>query len=156
MKRVLLIDDRRAILEGIRCEIQNRIDEDIVIDLAQSYYDAIYFLETYTYEIITLDLNMPQIPDQKYGKYFEEIPGTTLNGWLFLKYCVFNKESSIAYKTKTTKIIVFSGYLDELRKHINSNPDKYKEEEWLRVEKYTKGNGDYTYLVNRIEQVLKN
>ena len=152
-KQILLIDDQTLITEGIKEEIERQNSSKIIIDVANKFYEAIDLLEKTSYDVICLDLNMPSIRGQA---CFNELNGTTLNGWLFLKHYIFSKDAKYYEKCKNSKIFIFSGYIDELKNHIKALDIKRTEEKmwFVKLNLISKGLGDYDSLVQNILKQL--
>lgn len=152
-KRVLLIDDRPIVLNGIKDELIRRVPSGLEIDTARNFFFAINHLSRSTYDVISLDLNMPRI---KTAKCFDELSGTTLNGWLFLKHYIFRDGADFKSKCANTKIFIFSGYIEELRLHIRNLSSEQKEQtDWFStLDLVYKGNGEYQTIAENILSVL--
>ena len=55
-KRILLIDDRPIVLDGIRDELIRNVPNGLEIDTARNFFSAINHLSHSTYDVISLDL----------------------------------------------------------------------------------------------------
>lgn len=155
--RILLIDDMPTVLTGVKDAI-----EDVFamnrrgcpeIDTATNFNLAINKLNKHDYDIISLDLSMASI---RGAACFDEHPGTTLNGWLFLKHYLFCETARFREKCSNTKVLIFSGYIDILRSHINNlSPEENEQVMWFaNVDLVSKTTGEYELLAQMIADRL--
>lgn len=153
-KRILLIEDRSLVVRGIQNTLNQKAPNSIIIDTAGNFSKAIKNLSDHEYDLISLDLNMPRITQ---ASCFDELAGTTLNGWLFLKHYFFRDGATFKDKYANTKIIIFSGFINELKLHILNLPEGKKdiEEAWFKtVELVYKGCGEYNTIADKILSCL--
>lgn len=152
--QILLIDDSPLITTGIQEELKRLSDNYLVIDIAANFYEAEELLKQNEYNVICLDLNMPSIRGQK---CFNELNGTTLNGWLFLKHYIFKEDAPYKNICKNSKFFVFSGYIEELKNHIRmSGVAQVDEKTWFSLLTLVpKGTGVYEELVQSILKSLR-
>ena len=147
-KKVLLIEDREIVITGISDSLKRKSNGEIEVDSATSFYKAKELLSQKHYDVISLDLNMARIDSDP---CFDELPGTTLNGWLFLKNYIFIQQAPFKDTCANTKIFLYSGYIDELRAEIRNLPQADEQRKWLnRVELVNKVTGEYSTITNKI------
>lgn len=152
--RILLIDDKRIVLKGIKDTLRRKSGSYLEIDTAFNFRQAKRYLSQSEYDVICLDLNMPSIKDEP---CFDTLSGTTLNGWLFLENFIFDDESIFQQKCLNTKIIIFSGYINELTQHIKQvSPTNKKQGDWFsKVQPIHKGCGEYDTIADTIISSLE-
>ena len=152
--QILLIDDSPLITTGIQNELNRQSNVYLVIDIAANFYEAEELLKQNEYNVICLDLNMPSIRGQE---CFNELNGTTLNGWLFLKHYIFKDDAAYKNNCRNSKIFVFSGYIEELKNHIRmSGVTQVDERIWFAtLNLIPKGTGVYEDLVQSILKSIR-
>lgn len=147
--KILLVDDRKTILDGITRTLSQISNVSIVVDSAKNLYRAKVLLGKNHYDVISLDLNLPRI---ERDDCFDEISGTTLNGWLFLKKYIFQDDAEFRERCRDSKIIIFSGYIQEFTQHISTlPPDQEDQEAWYKsLVLIQKGAGGYDGIAHTI------
>ncbi len=147
-KKVLLIEDREIVITGIKDSLRRKSGGNIEVESATNFYSAKELLSQNHYDIISLDLNMARIDNDP---YFDELPGTTLNGWLFLKNYILADHAQFNRICSKVKIIIFSGFINELREEIRKLPQEDKQRTWLnKIELVNKIIGEYDTITNKI------
>lgn len=147
-KRILLIEDRDIVLTGMKESIMRKSKSKVDIDSTKSFYGAKDLLGKNKYDIIVLDLNMAGISGEA---CFDELPGTTLNGWLFLKEYFFKEGALYKAKCANTKFFIYSGFAKELREMIEKLPRADVQRSWFKkIELIGKVSGEYKTITKRI------
>lgn len=147
-KRILLIEDRDVVLTGMKDSITRKSKGKVNIDTTTSFYGAKDLLGKNDYDIIVLDLNMAGISGEA---CFDELHGTTLNGWLFLKEYFFKEGAQYKTKCANTKLFIYSGFAKELREMIEKLPQTDEQRKWFReVELIGKVVGEYKTITRKI------
>lgn len=152
--KVLLIEDRNIVITGIRDSLRRKSKGVVEVQCATSFYSAKELILYNNFDVILLDLNMARIDNDA---CFDEFPGTTLNGWLFLKNYVLGEQAPFKEQCKNSKIIIYSGYIDELRDFIKKLPENNEERKWInKVELVNKVLGEYSTITTKILNNLNN
>lgn len=161
MQRILLIDDESVMTDGIRDGLEDLRSEgkigEYMVFTAIDFYKARDYLDKHSFDLIVTDLLMPPLGLDEVPRH-DRKRGAALNGWVFLNHFIL-KPNSPYYSAHThTKMIVFSAYLDRLKKYFSEtefNMELYRE----RLSFVNKGNifdesGGLNKLMEEIKEIL--
>lgn len=155
-KQILLIEDEASVIETIKLMLDEICGEKkYTIDSAFNFFQAMDYLEEKNYDIIVTDL---QMPGKGLGGNRDYIDGTILNGWAFLYFHILEENGKYTNQCKSSKLIIFSEFLDELEKRFKTHPDEQSFKDRIRY--VSKGGmhndeGGTIKLCTVIEELIK-
>lgn len=106
-------------------------------------------LENDSFDCIITDLNMS---DEWLDDHHIESCGCLLTGWVWLRYCVRSSD-----KTKDIPCIIYSGYIDELKKELSKKYELHLINDFSikLVEKGADNNQGISQLKKELKEVLE-
>ena len=85
-KRVLVVDDEKLIVKGIRFSL---LQDGLEVDCAYDGEEAVGYIKENNYDIILLDLMLPKLNGYEVCQQvreFSDVPIIMLTAWYFISY----------------------------------------------------------------------